>query len=225
MACRTDVAESESSPRWTACVVTCTRRPSGRCPAARCGAAHLSPVLHRTRDLCARTPRRRRRAPRTGSRRGRAFDRRAGGRPACSASGSPARRIELKEPALEDRVPAAVEQERRRGGARPTGPGRGSSPSRAASTTGAVAPDRTAESIAASSRTFGIRARARSMIVRVADVQREAVDGDAVDRRQAPWSCARGTALAALARARGMENSTASGRHRSKRGAVPQPRG
>lgn len=45
-------------------------------------------------------------------------------------------------------------------------------PSRAAITTGELAPDRTAESIAASSRTVATRARARSMIVRVADVHR-----------------------------------------------------
>jgi len=82
-------------------------------------------------------------------------------------------------------------------------------------TTGELAPLRTAESIAASSRTAGIRARARSMIVRVADVHRKpfTVTTSGGPSASVVWTT-NGTFRPRPTR--GIVNSTTSGRHRSK---------
>ena len=76
---------------------------------------------------------------------------------------------ELEEAALEHRVPARVDEKVVEQAGAPAS-GSAQAPSRSTSTTGDERPVRMAESIAASRWSRGSRNRARSMIVRVADV-------------------------------------------------------
>ena len=88
-------------------------------------------------------------------------------------------------------------------------------PSRLASTSGALAPDRTALSIAASRRVGPTRARARSMTVRVADVHGHPSITTRSSGDQCPVVCTMNGDRTPC-RPRGRVSSTTSGRQRSK---------
>ena len=91
---------------------------------------------------------------------------------------------QLQEAALEHRVPARSRRRGRRSVDIPTVRIRAASRDASAMTSGDESPSRTALSIAASIRRGCARACARSMIVRVADIARNPVDLDEIDRLQ-----------------------------------------